>query len=98
MIQIYIEGVKVEGPPREVAKLLAEMQVLRNMHLAELEEREKTVSAKPVRTKSDILRSKLAEDPNHNPYGGVVPSKETLVEREEQRLYSAERDTGIDYE
>lgn len=44
---------------------------------------------------SKDLRTKLAQDPSYNPYGGVIPSKEN-PDAEKTPTVSADLDTGVD--
>lgn len=48
---------------------------------------------------SEELRKKLADDPAYNPFGGVVPSKESEPDTESPALsapFTAEADTGVE--
>ncbi len=50
---------------------------------------------KPLIDESADLRTKLAQDPSFNPYGGVIPSKEN-PDAEKTPTVSADLDTGVD--
>lgn len=91
-MRIIVNGYSIIGDADEMVELL------RKLPSQEVMDREGTIAKKQIMTKSDILRNKLEQDPNYNPFGGVVPSKETLIDMEQKRSYNAERDTGIEYE
>lgn len=53
-------------------------------------------SLEDVVLKSKNVRAKLAEDPNYNPYGGVVQSKESEPDiNPSVNTFTAEEDTGV---
>ena len=62
--------------------------------------REKIAQEQPARlkdvvTESQKLREKLANDPEYNPYGGVLPSNDPRYGGE-PLSYMSEEDTGVD--
>lgn len=87
-MRIIVNGYSIIGDADEMVELLRKLP----------SQEENKPAKKQVLTKSDILRAKLEQDPDYNPFGGVVPSREALINIEEKRPYNADRDTGIDYE
>ncbi len=100
-MKIKIDGHLIEGEAAEILDIIELYNGNKAMALkftATALSQKNSVLGSNVKTKSDILRAKLAEDPGYSPYGGVVPSKEPIVEREDRRQFAAELDTGISYD
>ena len=101
-MKAFINGDKFVGTPQEIADFISRSAHLKRKPLNQTTPNITTdLSPKGAyfqKGEQEALRRKLAEDPNYNPFGGVVPSKETMIEREENRQYAAELDTGIEYE
>lgn len=49
---------------------------------------------------SQELRKKLESDPNHTPFGGVIPGEQETQTTQSQprRAYNAETDTGVSFD
>lgn len=105
-MKAFINGDKFVGTPEEIATLVKRLAMAHPVPtVMHTQTSPKTLGPKAsyvAQGLSEELRRKLADDPNYNPYGGVVPSKEILVakeaQREIQRKYGADIDPGITYE
>lgn len=99
MKYIY-ENRHYEGSPQEIADLL---KLLEGDPDVQIKQDDETTSPsddfEPLVDESVDLRKKLADDPNYNPYGGVIPSKEPKDVEEstlsDGQLFTAEDDTGV---
>lgn len=105
-MKLIINGYTVEAKPEDLASVLTAKQPKKiPVQSGFFGEGVKEAAAPLQNTLNDTvrqseeLRKKLAEDPNYNPYPGVLPSAEPAVPTQQyNREYAAERDTGIDYE
>lgn len=93
---IHINGQKIFGTPQEVAGLLnlmSSQNVVRQPNTQTATELQTTVA------QSQELRKKLEQDPNYNPYGGVLSGQQDTPQPASQprRGYGAERDTGVSF-
>lgn len=98
-MKAFIGNDKFVGTPEEIASFVKRLKMVHKptTHVTSPD----MLSPKAAyfnQGEQEALRRKLAEDPNYNPYGGVVPSKETITQQEEQRPYAADIDTGVSYE
>jgi hypothetical protein len=88
---IHINGQKIFGTPQEVAGLL---------NMVRKPETQTTTELSASVAQSQELRKKLEKDPNHNPFGGVLPGEQDTPKPASQprRDYGAERDTGVSFD
>ncbi len=95
-MRLVINGQNVEGSLEDLVLVLQNSKP------------KNRVTQIPVKEASDLddtlvesaaLRKKIAENPDYNPYPGVVPSTEPdIPEQQYNRSYRAESDTGISYD
>lgn len=99
-MKLVINGQSVNGKPEDLAKLLEIFGEYKEEPVVKTEQiqPDDLVPLEEVINDSQSLRQKLEEDPNYNPYPGVVPPKEAEVKSNiavPGNRYAAEEDTGV---
>lgn len=93
-MRIFKEEVEYQGSPEEIARFFELQEPKDNITVegfagADFADFEATLLEATI-SESEMLRKKLAADPNYNPFPGVSPSPDSPV--------SAEHDTGVKFE
>jgi len=90
-MRVFINGEEYQGTPKEIDEFL----ILRRDHKMNTE----TFPASdfsPLVEESINLRQELANNPSYNPFGGVVPSKESEPDIDTKVAEPiADEDTGV---
>lgn len=101
-MRVLINSQTIEGKPEDIANLLAILNPAVKRKTIQVQTKEQVTPAHSLQDtvkQSEELRKKLAENPNYNPFGGVVRSPEPgFPEQQLNRDFHAEEDTGIKYE
>lgn len=71
-MRVFINDEEYQGTPEEINTFLSLREDKKINDTPFTEE-----DFKPLIDESNDLRRKLSRDPNYNPFGGVVPSKES---------------------
>lgn len=98
-MRIFKDNVEYQGTPEEIAEFMRLNSSVETDFSPQIDPYAPFPDALPLRdvvSESEELRAKLATDPNYNPHGGVVPSKES-EELAAVNLPTAEKDTGVEY-
>ena len=91
----YIEdGKRYEGTPSEISEFIGLQEPKIAQTATELQD--SFAPLEDIVSESERLRRQLAINPAYNPYGGVVPSKETEEQTPIKKAPTAELDTGVE--
>lgn len=91
----YIEDNKrYEGTPQEIDDFI---NLRREREISTIETpTDPYAPFNDVINESEKLRQELAINPDYNPFGGVIASKETEQDNPIKRTVTAEQDTGVE--
>lgn len=92
-MRLFKNGDELQGTPEEISQFLSLVaeptgrEVDDTFDISDFDERNEPLIDEVEHSKK--LREELSKDPNYNPYGGVVPPKDS------ETLVDAENDTGV---
>lgn len=89
-MRVFINGEEYQGTPKEISDFINLMQ--NNVENSQFE----TSDFEPLIEESINLREELAKNPSYNPFGGVVPSKESEPDIDNKNIgLIDDEDTGV---
>ncbi len=90
-MKIFKDNIEYQGDAEELVRYFA----LMDTHTSTIESFNED-DFKPLVDESADLRAKLAENPSYNPYGGIVPPKDSNPNETASPAISSDLDTGVD--
>lgn len=100
-MKYFSDNNEYNGTPQEIAELIkllgGESSQVEIEHTEPHFAKDDFMPLETVVNESKDLRAKLAEDPSYNPYGGVVPPKDNVIEQVPINRNQSELDTGVEY-
>jgi len=103
-MKVFIDGEEYQGSPQEIHEFIILQE--KSGQLVDVYDEPSTPEPSFIQddfeplenivNESAALRNKLSKDPAYNPYGGVVPSKESVPDVDNRKpSFTAEEDTGV---